>query len=448
MAKRKGRAYRRRKRRGCMSRECKGAHAVETGANISHESDYVQLRKWLKKKGFNDFYLVPANFPDIGRGLMTIKALQPGDLVIRLPEKCLLTANTALKSYLGEYIERWKPCLSALQALCTFLISERHFGNQSAWKPYIDVLPKTYSCPVYLAEEVIDLFPGPLVKKIQEQKSAVRELYLTSQCFFSSLQPLFSQHVESIFTYDAFRWAWCSVNTRTVYMEHVQSEFFSQEPDVYALAPYLDLLNHSPSAQVAAAFNQKSSHYEIRTVTKCRQYEQVFICYGPHDNQRLLLEYGFLASSNPHSVVYVDKDLLCNHISQKDESADRNLLFIQGEGLLENLTFGLDGPSWRLMTVLKLFCLRAEEYLRRKNILVGLPVSAENEWSSLELAEKLCFHLISENQKVMHEISKLLHEIADLSEQLELVATLRREELKILQASAEVLQNMRFATPR
>eukprot|EP00061_Rhincodon_typus_P013707 g40243.t1 len=161
-------------------------------------------------------------------------------------------------------------------------------------------------------------------------------------------------------------------------MEHEQSEFLSREPDIYALAPYLDLLNHSPSAQVrkqahvqkasavviTAAFNQKTKHYEIRTVTKCRRYEQVFICYGPHDNQRLLLEYGFLTNSNPHNVVYVSKgqtafiahsllpwmrrcraailnccspfgvELLCNHVSEKYELVDRKLQFLQDEGLL------------------------------------------------------------------------------------------------------------------
>ncbi|GCB76556.1 hypothetical protein scyTo_0019156, partial [Scyliorhinus torazame] len=103
MVKRKGRAYRRRKRR--VSPQRRGSQGLEAAANISHQLDYVQLRKWLKKKGFDDFYLVPANFPDIGRGLMTTKALQPGDLVIKLPEKCLLTTTTVLNSYLGEYIE-------------------------------------------------------------------------------------------------------------------------------------------------------------------------------------------------------------------------------------------------------------------------------------------------------------------------------------------------------
>lgn len=37
------------------------------------------------------------------------------------------------------------------------------------------------------------------------------------------------------------------------------------------------------------------------------RYQQAFINYGSHDNQRLTLEYGFVAPCNPHSVVYVDQ---------------------------------------------------------------------------------------------------------------------------------------------
>lgn len=59
------------------------------------------------------------------------------------------------------------------------------------------------------------------------------------------------------------------------------------------------------SLKVKAAFNEQKRRYEIWTNSQCRKHQEVLICYGPHDNHRLLLEYGFVAMDNPHSSVYV-----------------------------------------------------------------------------------------------------------------------------------------------
>lgn len=147
-------------------------------------------------------------------------------------------------------LNRWKPPVSPLVALCTFLIAEKFGQEKSRWKPYLDLLPETYTCPVCLEHETVDLLPEPLRGKAHEQRRLVQELFLSSQPFFFSLQPLFLKNLKSVFNYHAFQWAWCTINTRTVYMKHPQRGCFSRDPDTYALAPFLDLLNHNPAVQV------------------------------------------------------------------------------------------------------------------------------------------------------------------------------------------------------
>ncbi|PNJ42211.1 SETD4 isoform 16, partial [Pongo abelii] len=231
MQKGKGRTSRIRRRKLCRSSESRGV-------NESHKSEFIELRKWLKARKFQDSNLAPACFPGTGRGLMSQTSLQEGQMIISLPESCLLTTDTVIRSYLGAYITKWKPPPSPLLALCTFLVSEKHAGDRSLWKPYLEILPKAYTCPVCLEPEVVNLLPQSLKAKAEEQRAHVQEFFASSRDFFSSLQPLFAEAVDSIFSYSALLWAWCTVNTRAVYLRPRHRECLSAELDTCALAPY------------------------------------------------------------------------------------------------------------------------------------------------------------------------------------------------------------------
>ncbi|TRY68090.1 hypothetical protein DNTS_034806 [Danionella cerebrum] len=338
-----------------------------------------------------------------GRGLMATQTFMAKSSLISLPEKCLLTSSTVLKSYLGHFIKRWHPPISPLLALCCFLICERYRGAASEWSPYINILPKTYTCPVYFSDDIIDLLPLSLQKKAKEQKEGFQELFYSFFTFFHSLQPLFSQPTEELFTKDAFRWAWCSVNTRTVYMEHEQSKYLSMEKDIYALAPYLDLLNHCPNVQVKASFNKQTQCYEVQSLQGCKKFQQALINYGPHDNHRLLLEYGFVAPGNPHSVVYVDPATF-------------------SKGTHKPVRFC--STSW-------------------KSVLLGAAVSQDGEYWCITLALKLCKTISGANVKALERLSEL-KESADLFllEQLGVVESLRKEERSILGHAQVILEKL------
>ncbi|XP_058517646.1 SET domain-containing protein 4 isoform X3 [Ochotona princeps] len=261
----------------------------------------------------------------------------------------------------------------------------------------------------------------------------------------AGLQPLFAEAVDSIFSYSALLWAWCTVNTRAVYLRRRQQEGLSAEPDTCALAPFLDLLNHSPHAQVEAGFNEETRCYEIRTASRCRRYEEVFICYGPHDNQRLLLEYGFVSIPNPHACVYVSTEILVKYLPSTDKQLNKKISILRDHGFIEDLTFGWDGPSWTLLTALKLLCLEPERFTCWKKILLGEVISDTNEKASLDITRRICCDFIEETSAVLQKIACRKVDCAALLPQLALVEALRTEELQILKASAGILDGLHAA---
>ncbi|XP_037127131.1 SET domain-containing protein 4 isoform X2 [Syngnathus acus] len=422
-------------------RKKKGGGVVQS-VSLSHRPEYVELLRFLHRRGFMSMLLQPALFSDTGRGLQAVRSIKPNQLLISLPESCLLTTSIVLDSYLGHYIKSWKPRPSPLLALCVFLMCERHRGADAEWSPYIHVLPASYTCPVYFANDAVALLPVGLRRQALEQKDVVREMHLSNLDFFRSLQPILSQPVENVLTFEALRWAWCSVNTRSVYMRQPSHQFLCGQDD-YALAPFLDLLNHRPDVQVKAGFNRERKTYEIRSVCGTHRFQQAFINYGSHDNQRLLLEYGFVAPDNPHSVVYVDTEMLCEVMEGDPTSLEQKMKFLTDNNFLNScvllihrsdLSVSREGPSWSLMTVLRLMSLPQNQNHQWKAVMRGQAVDEEVERRSVRAAEELCRTLLRDTLTALEKISSLLQQGAPLLlEQLQLVQSLRLEEKQILE---------------
>ncbi|XP_014302047.1 SET domain-containing protein 4 isoform X2 [Myotis lucifugus] len=199
------------------------------------------------------------------------------------------------------------------------------------------------------------------------------------------------------------------------------------------------------SLQVKAAFNEETRCYEIRTGSGCRRHEEVFICYGPHDSRRLLLEYGFVPCGNPHACVPVSQDVLVKYLPSTDKQMNKKISILKDHDFIENLTFGWDGPSWRLLTALKLLCLEAGEFPRWKKVLLGERISDTNEKTSLDVAQKICRYFTEEASAMLQKVSHMKDKEMALIHQLTLVETLWTEELKILRASAETLSGLQAA---
>ncbi|XP_013400368.1 SET domain-containing protein 4 isoform X2 [Lingula anatina] len=316
--------------------------------------NYVLLFKWLKSNGFRCRKLQPAEFHDTGRGLLTLNSIPSGKCIISLPGRLLITSQTVMASDLGADIQRYIPRLSPLLALCIYLINEQLKGVDSFWHPYIQVLPTDFTTPVYYSQEELQWLPTRARQAAMEQIQTVTRQYLELKEFMSNIIKSHQKLAET-FSYEHFRWAWCVVNTRSVYMLQPRCQFLSNEIDHYALAPYLDLLNHSVDAKVDAGYNYDTKRYEIITWTAYSKYQQVYINYGPHNNTRLLVEYGFVLPSNCHNAVQFDLDQIkSNPMFSSINSSDKKLDFIREHKLQSDLSCLEDGLSWNLIKTLQI----------------------------------------------------------------------------------------------
>lgn len=346
-----GRTWRRRRRKKQRVRE-QGLASCAADASLV----LVKLNQWLCSRGYktsSHSKLKPAFFANTGRGLMATRGISVGDVLISIPQQVLVTCSDVLRdAELRKYFQDSQSKLRAMEILSFFLLYHKYLGDNSDWKPYLDSLPEDYTVPAYCSKREIDIFPEFLRSHVTKQEEDVDQCYINIQKILLGNSK--TEQVFSSLCIDDVKWGWFTVNTRAVFLKNKNPASLIADEDICALAPYLDLLNHSYSAQVTAGINEKNECYEIISQVTYGPFEQVFINYGPHDNIKLYVEYGFILPDNPHNFVPLSLDEIVaavmsipdNHIRKAVIYEKRRL--IQSHEIDKNLGVTTDGPSWNL----------------------------------------------------------------------------------------------------
>jgi len=140
--------------------------------------------------------------------------------------------------------------LSSHDILSTFLMYEHHHGMKSPWHAYIDTLPQNYSTPVYWSAEVLSSLPSDISEDARLLVDKITKNFSRLQDLFSHIETMLGDGLDGAFTFSRYKWAWTSVSTRCVYMRPPAFVDGSSDDNCIALAPLLDLLNHSSDVQV------------------------------------------------------------------------------------------------------------------------------------------------------------------------------------------------------
>lgn len=126
-------------------------------------------------------------------------------------------------------------------------------------------------------------------------------------------------------TRDEYLYAWMLVNTRTFYFVTPQTEKLPKA-DHMALQPVADLFNHTDKGGCAVAYDPTDT-YSFRTTKSYEKGEEIYISYGTHHNDFLLVEYGFVLDQNVWDEVCLDEAILpALSQQQKDDLEDVSFL--------------------------------------------------------------------------------------------------------------------------
>lgn len=126
-------------------------------------------------------------------------------------------------------------------------------------------------------------------------------------------------------TRDEYLYAWMLVNTRTFYFVTPQTEKLPTA-DHMALQPVADLFNHTDLGGCSVIYDYTDT-FSFRNAKPYEKGEEVYISYGTHHNDFLLVEYGFVLGKNVWDEVCLDEAILSSLSQrQKDDLEDVSFL--------------------------------------------------------------------------------------------------------------------------
>lgn len=331
---------------------CKRKQSTTQEKHLGFDVRFQHLVQWMKNNGWNhSVQLVPTDFPSTGRGLKTLQYIASGDTLVSIPGKLLMTVETASKSLFGWLFKR--RCFLTQQVLSAHLLFERHLEDESFWVKYIMSLPEEVGTPVFSSSEEVNALPEDVSLRVNSFKNSVTKLFTDISDSISSDDkcPHCSSSVAKIFTLDNFLWAWFVINSRAVYIspEHNRDHgLLLSDSNCLALAPLLDMFNHSNEAKVQACVSKFDGFYHVKTMKPYRRYSQVFIHYGDHSNVKLFLEYGFIISKNIHDTLPLDFEEIHSVVQEQGPSNINKLTynFLKSHDILSNLHLCAEGISW------------------------------------------------------------------------------------------------------
>ncbi|OCK79513.1 SET domain-containing protein [Lepidopterella palustris CBS 459.81] len=238
--------------------------------------------KWAKEQGIEMNGVAPATFVGRGIGIVAARDLKKGERLVFVPASALISIDSnPVKKH------NFPKNLTIHGRLAAYLLLA-YDDSHSRYRPWQDIWPSE--------EDFNKIMPLNWPQKLKDLLPAAAKGQLETD--YKALKPFLPADSEKLFTY-----TWLIVNTRCFYWDYPNLPA-SRLPkkrqsltadDCYAMCPFLDYFNH---ADEGCEPTHDASGYAVTCNQNYKAGEEIYVSYGSHNNDFLLIEYGFILARN------------------------------------------------------------------------------------------------------------------------------------------------------
>ncbi|XP_050299746.1 actin-histidine N-methyltransferase [Anthonomus grandis grandis] len=273
---------------------------VEKYQDRNSKEALIKFNTWLKEHGAELHGCSISNFEGYDLGIKVEQEIPQSTLVIAVPRKLMMSNETVKDSIVQDLVEKVEILKNMPNVLLTVYLLVEKLKNDSFWKPYIDILPKSYNTVLYFTmSELEELKGSPTLEVALKQiKSIVRQYAYFHKLFWGSDDPV-SELMRNRFTFNEYCWAVSTVMTR---QNMIPSEDGSTM--INALIPLWDLCNHT-NGTISTDYNPQLKRSECLAFRDFQAGEQLFIYYGARTNADFFIHNGFVYEENENDIYWI-----------------------------------------------------------------------------------------------------------------------------------------------
>lgn len=244
------------------------------------------FQAWLTDLGAVIKKVEVSDYGEQGLGLRVTEEVSEGEEVIRIPQKAMMSTETARHSSIGFLVER-DPLLKTMPnvVLSIHLLVEKN-SPASLWEPYINILPHKYNTVLYFTPSQLEGLKGsPVLEDALKQYKFVARQYAYFYKLFSN------NMLKDYVTFDEYRWAVSTVMTRQNLLPGTDGK------EINTLIPFWDMANHD-QGKVSTDYDPSTSTSMCYAQRNFSAGEQLTIFYGVRANCDLFIHNGFVFPDN------------------------------------------------------------------------------------------------------------------------------------------------------